>query len=153
MYSKIAHAHIVSSNLMAFRIATLQAALFCIGTCVGAVGWGTALQAGRSRVRFLMVPLELFIDIILPAALWPWGWLSFQQKWVPGIFPGGKGGRCIGLKTLPPLCADCHEIWEPHPSGTLRVCPGLYRDCFTFLYYNTVFWPWIHLNIKTFHCS
>ena len=38
-----------------------------------AVGWGTALQAGRSRVRFLMVSLEFFIDIILPAALWPRG--------------------------------------------------------------------------------
>ena len=34
---------------------------------------GTALQFERSRVRFPMVPLELFIDIILPAALWPWG--------------------------------------------------------------------------------
>ena len=32
--------------------------------------WGTALQAGRSRVRFPMVSLEFFIDIILPAALW-----------------------------------------------------------------------------------
>ena len=42
----------------------------------GAVGWGTGLQAGRSRVRFLMLPLEFFIDIILPAALWPWVWLS-----------------------------------------------------------------------------
>ena len=41
-----------------------------------AVGWGTTLQVGRSRVRFLMVSLEFFIDIILPAALWPWGWLS-----------------------------------------------------------------------------
>ena len=29
----------------------------------GAVGWGTALQAGKSRVRFPMVSLEFFIDI------------------------------------------------------------------------------------------
>jgi hypothetical protein len=42
----------------------------------GAVGWDTALQAGRSRVRFPMVSLELFIDIILPAALSLCGCLS-----------------------------------------------------------------------------
>jgi len=30
-----------------------------------AVGWGTALQVGRSRVRFPMVSLDFFIDIIL----------------------------------------------------------------------------------------
>ena len=29
------------------------------------------------------------------------------------IFWGGKGGRCVGLTTLPPSCADCLEIWEP----------------------------------------
>ena len=34
-----------------------------------AVAWGTALQAGRSRVRFPLVSLEFFIGIILPAAL------------------------------------------------------------------------------------
>jgi hypothetical protein len=32
-----------------------------------AVGLGTALQAGRSRVRFPIVLLELFFDIILLA--------------------------------------------------------------------------------------
>jgi len=31
------------------------------------------LQTGRSRVRFPMVSLQFFIDITLPAALWPWG--------------------------------------------------------------------------------
>jgi hypothetical protein len=69
---------------------------------------------------------------------------------VPRIFPGGKGGRCVGLTTIPPSCADvlktvslklqepsgpvkacngialpllyCLEIWEPQTPGTLRVC-------------------------------
>ena len=41
-------------------------------------------------------------------------------------FLGGKGGRCVGLTNLPPSCADCLEIWEPQPPGTLRACPGLY---------------------------
>jgi len=37
----------------------------------------------------------------------------------------GKGGRFVGLTTLPPSYADCLEIWEPQPPGTLRACPGL----------------------------
>ena len=27
--------------------------------------------------------------------------------------PGGKGGRCVEVTTLPPSCVDCQEIWEP----------------------------------------
>jgi hypothetical protein len=34
----------------------------------------------------------------------------------------GTGGRCVGLKTLPPLFVDCLEIREPQPPGTLRAC-------------------------------
>ena len=39
-----------------------------LGARCGAVGWGTALHAGRSRVRFPMVSLEFFIDVIIPVA-------------------------------------------------------------------------------------
>jgi hypothetical protein len=46
------------------------------GPCGSAFGWGTALQVGRSRVWFPMVSLVFFIDVILQAALWPWGRLS-----------------------------------------------------------------------------
>jgi hypothetical protein len=31
--------------------------------------------------------------------------MATEQKWVLGAFPGGKGGRCIRLTTLPPSCA------------------------------------------------
>jgi len=41
------------------------------------------------------------------------------------MIPGGKGDRCVGLTTLPPSCADCLEIWEPQPPGTLRACNGI----------------------------
>jgi len=40
-------------------------------------------------------------------------------------FLGGKGDRFVGLTTLPLSSADCLEIWEPYPTGTLRACPGL----------------------------
>jgi len=43
----------------------------------------------------------------------------------------GKGGRCVGLTTLQPSCADCLEIWEPQPPGTLGACPDLQWDCST----------------------
>jgi len=41
------------------------------------------------------------------------------------MFPRGKGGRCVGLTTLPPRSADCLEIWKPQPPGTLTAFPGL----------------------------
>jgi hypothetical protein len=56
---------------------------------------------------------------------------SFRSHYGPGVdsacnryeyFLGGKGGRCVGLQTLPPSCAECLEIWEPQP---VQACNGI----------------------------
>jgi len=72
---------------------------------------------------------------------------SFRPHYVPGVdstsnrneyqeYFGGGGGndsRCVGLTTLPLSCADCIEILEAQPPGTLRAwCENLYKivsDC------------------------
>jgi hypothetical protein len=44
------------------------------------------------------------------------------------ISTGGKGGRCVGLTTLLPSCANCLKILEASTSWSPK---GLYRDGFT----------------------
>jgi hypothetical protein len=39
-----------------------------------------------------------------------------------------KGGRCVGLTTLPPARTDFHENWEPQAPatiGTVQACTGI----------------------------
>jgi hypothetical protein len=47
--------------------------LISVGVRAGAVGQCSALQAGRSGVKFPLVSLEFSIDTFLPVALWPGG--------------------------------------------------------------------------------
>ena len=41
---------------------------------------------------------------------------------------GVKGGRCLGLTTLPPSCADCLEMWEPQSTEVLKNCIWRVRE-------------------------
>ena len=62
-----------------------------------------------------------------PIALWPWDRLSLEQRWIPGAFPGIKGGRCVSLTTLPPSCAVVMKSGNFNflePSGPLQDCNG-----------------------------
>jgi len=82
--------------------------------------------------------IAIFIDIALPAELWHWDGLSASNRnEYQEYLQGGKGGRCVGLTTLPPSSADCLEIlgastsWKPQ---------GLYRPVLG-LFYLSFFYP------------
>jgi hypothetical protein len=98
-----------------------------------------------------MESVEFFIDIIVPATLRALINSASNKNEYQEYFLGGKGNWCIGLTTLPPSCAHCHEIWEPQPPGTLRACPGLYRDYY--LYLLTIQLQCSIINIKILYFS
>jgi hypothetical protein len=54
------------------------------------VGWSTMLEAGRSRVRLPMMSLDFSIDLLLPAALWPFYRLKLLTEMCTRNLPGGK---------------------------------------------------------------
>jgi len=69
--------------------------------------------------------------------------LTFRPHCGPGVvsatsineyqeyFLGNKEGRCERLTTSLLSCANCLEVWEPQPPGTLWASPELHKDCFT----------------------
>ena len=62
-------------------------------------------------------------DIILPAALWP------PESTKPLTeMSTSKGGRCVGLKNLPPSCADVLKSGSLNlleTSGPVQACIGI----------------------------
>jgi hypothetical protein len=84
-------------------------------------------KSESALVRFQMLSLEFFTDIILPMALRPWG--------RPGEFPGGKCGRCVRLTNLLSPCAVVMKSGYLNflePSGPLQAYNGSALP-FTFL--------------------
>jgi hypothetical protein len=67
------------------------------------VGWGTMLQAGRSRIRFPIRSLGFSFGRIIPAALWLWGSTPPLTEVSTRNLPGGGGG---GGKGRPARKAD-----------------------------------------------
>jgi hypothetical protein len=81
-----------------------------------------------------VVSLGFSVTYFLPTVPWPWLDSAPSENEYQEHFLGGKGGRCVGLTTSPPSRAECHEICEPKPPGTLWATPGLLRDFFTFTF-------------------
>jgi hypothetical protein len=100
------------------------------------VGWGTVLQAGRSRVR---VPMRwIFFNLpILSSRPMALGSTQLLTERVPGIFLGVKGGRRVRLTTSPPSVSRlCRENVGAPKSHNPMGLHGLLQGSFY------LFLPW-----------
>jgi len=103
--------------------------------CYPPIGWGTAvLQWLRYWATNRKVAGSIPDDV---NGIFHWhnpsdrtmarGQLSVWQKWVPRVFPGGKGNRCVGFTNLPPSYAVVMKSGNLNflePSGLLQACNG-----------------------------
>jgi hypothetical protein len=114
------------------RLSRVHCTRHLIGPYTSAVGYDTVLQVAGSIPDGVIGIFYWHNPSGRTVALGSTQPLAEMSTW--NISWGSKDDRCVGLTILPTSCADCLEMWEPQLLGTLRACPGLYRDCFTLRY-------------------
>jgi hypothetical protein len=96
------------------------------------------LQAGRSPVR---VPNEVdFFNLPNPSShiMDLWSTQPLTKMSIRNL-PGGKNGRRLGLKIVPPFVSRISENAGASTSRTPKGLHGLYRDNFTLLLYSNLY--------------
>jgi hypothetical protein len=145
MYSRIL---ILGSQFKSF---TLFRILNFLRACGSVVGWGTMLQAGRSRGS---IPDEVngFFNWPNPSSrIMALGSTQPLTEMSTRNLPAGKGRPVCGADNLTATCESIvYKMWEPQHLTTLWAFMACYRDSFTF-YLNFLSLQFSVLYIKI-HC-
>jgi hypothetical protein len=115
------------SSPLSLSACFLLLSLYSKGPRVSVVGWGTVLQAGRSQVRFQDAFIGLFNWFNPSSRIMALGsTLPLTEMSIRNLFRGAKGGRRVGLKTLPPsVCRWSRQNMGPSTSHSPMGLHGL----------------------------
>jgi len=90
------------------------------------------LQAGRIQVRFPILPLEVFINTVLLAALWPWSRLSPNRNKYREYNLGVKAAGAWGSQCF--MCRLSSNLGASTSSNTQGLARPVYGLLYLYLY-------------------